>query len=210
MVVFTIDIRKVYVYTHRLQKDDTFKEVNQNLNIQEGDTVFEDYDLAEQWMKNNPVVYVDDEKIYNESETYSFGSPSFNIRQHRTSLPQNIFFTKEEVANVLENGDDEVNHVLVVDYDGIVHLLPECSNLRGYAVRFETFIAGKGYVGSTGNLRHLDETYRALLDAWVEHLHHGDEAYRDYDIGKITVEELKKEAEALVAKMRTLGSEKES
>jgi hypothetical protein len=48
------------------------------------------------------------------------------------------------------------------------------------AVRFETFLAGNGYVDSQSSLNHLDDTYLSLLEGWLTHLIGHDKIYRDY------------------------------
>lgn len=104
---------------------------------------------------------------------------------------------EEEVKEVLRNGSDEVHNSLIIDFDGTVSLVPFESKRKGYAVRFETFVAGNGYVGSKSALNHLDGTYQAMLEAWVDHLKYGGELYKDYSEHKKSIDELQSEATEL-------------
>lgn len=205
MVKFTIDVVLLVLTTHRLQNDGTFRKLERGdgLEIKEGDKAFMDHYQAEQWIKQNPKLEFDNVKIDNTQVGHSFGSPYLHVRQHRVSKPAKNFFTKEEVAEVLKKGNDEVSNSLVVDYDGNVHLIPfgYGSHTNGYAVRFETFQAGNGYVGPKSKLNHLNGTYQTLMEAWVTHLNTGDEEYRDYMKGDKTIEQLKQEAEELINAM---------
>ncbi|MGE8057038.1 hypothetical protein ACQKOD_24625 [Bacillus mycoides] len=61
----------------------------------------------------------------------------------------------------------------MINYDGYVQLIKVQSfvpaAMRGYAVRFETFMADNGYVGKQDELNHLNGTYLALLEGWFSH-----------------------------------------
>lgn len=202
MVVFTIDVVRLVLLTHRLQKDGSFREVERgNPEIQENDLIFHSYSQANRWVNEHPVVEIGDLRIETRG-AHTLGSPSLHIRQHRTAKPKKSFFTKSEVEEVLRKGNDDVYSSLVVDYDGNVHLVPTMSDSReGYAVRIEGFQPGAGYVGPNSQLNHLNHTYKVLLEAWIVHLQTGDNEYRDYSDGRRTVEELQKEAERLVSEM---------
>lgn len=108
------------------------------------------------------------------------------------------FFTKEELTQVLTEGNDGRNNSLIVDFQGNVKLVPFTNDKTTYAVRYETFGAGNGYVGPESKLNHLDGTYQALLEGWVDYLHYGQSKkigiYRDYAEYKNSIEELQQEA----------------
>lgn len=112
------------------------------------------------------------------------------------------FFTKEEVAQVLKEGDDNRNNSLIVDYEGNVKLVPFTKDKKTYAVRYETFCAGNNYVGAKSKLNHLDRTYQALLEGWVSYLQYGQGnkigIYKDYAEYEKTIEELQEEAVKLL------------
>ncbi|WP_127550596.1 protein kinase [Paenibacillus amylolyticus] len=113
------------------------------------------------------------------------------------------FFTKEELARVLKEGNDERNNSLIVDWEGNIQLVPFTNDSKTYAVRFETFVAGNGYVGARSKLNHLDGTYQALLEGWVSYLQYGQSKhigiYRDYAEYKKSIEELQQEAIKLIS-----------
>ncbi|MGF7050402.1 hypothetical protein J2T13_004940 [Paenibacillus sp. DS2015] len=201
MVKFTIEVTELILPTHRLQKDDTFRELGRGpFLIEATDKVFNDYSQAEKWRKDRPIVEVGDTRIDNIGAR-SLADPYLHIRQHRTAKPIKSYFTKDEVATVLRKGNDETHNFLVVDYNGDVHLIPRGNNREGYAVRFESFQAGNGYVGQNSGLNHLNNTYLAMMEGWLVHLHTGDGVYRDYSDGQKTVDELQQEAELIVSQM---------
>ena len=92
-------------------------------------------------------------------------------------------------------GDDNYDNSLVIDFDGYLHLIPFRHAKEGsYAVRFETFLAGNGYVGSEESIYDIEDTYLSLLEGWLSHLIGHDSIYRDYPSSS-TKEELIKEIE---------------
>ncbi|MCQ6281709.1 protein kinase [Bacillus sp. EB600] len=103
------------------------------------------------------------------------------MRPHRTEKPKNPYITKEDLKRVLIAGNEHDHNSLIIDFDGYLHLIP-FNRARGgpYAVRFETFLAGNGYVGSQSSLNHINDTYLSLLEGWLEHLVGHDKIYRNY------------------------------
>lgn len=202
MVVFTIDATQVIFTTHRLKVNGEFGK-KQDIFLEDDDKLFRTYHDAENWMERNKEVVIDGDQIKNDGSA-TFGSTYLTVRQHRDSKPQNEYFSIQEVDKLLRNGDDNRHNSLVVDYDGNVHLVEQSNAMGGYAVRFETFEAGNGYVGSKSSLNHIDGTYQALLEGWVEHLANpiGDDVYRDYSTGKRTIEELIQDAKDIIAAMQ--------
>nr|MBA5583964.1 protein kinase [Anaerobacillus isosaccharinicus]QOY38534.1 protein kinase [Anaerobacillus isosaccharinicus] len=124
---------------------------------------------------------------------------SFYVQAHRLEKPKQAYPTKEELATLILNGNDSEHNSLVIDFDGKAHLIPlkgrMPNSLTGYAVRFETFGAENGYVGTEKSLNHLDHTYQCLLEGWLDHLVYGSTSYRDYSENEFTVEELLKQIE---------------
>ncbi|ADO57440.1 hypothetical protein [Paenibacillus polymyxa] len=116
------------------------------------------------------------------------------------------YFTKEEVADVLQKGNDDRHNSLIIDFDGTPKLIPFTNDGSKYAVRYETFNAGNGYVGEKSQLNHLNGTYQALLEAWVEYLGYGRRlgsgVYRDYAEYSESIEELQAKAIKLVNSMK--------
>ncbi|OLN21452.1 hypothetical protein BTO30_14945 [Domibacillus antri] len=111
--------------------------------------------------------------------------PVVSVRPHRTGKPIKNFITEEDLEKVLIEGDDNYNNSLVIDFNGNLHLKRFNDAKHGpYAVRFETFVAGNGYVGSASSLSHTENTYLSLLDGWLSHLKGHDKVYRDYPSSK--------------------------
>ncbi|MGD6879292.1 hypothetical protein [Bacillus infantis] len=180
---YTIDVSDIIHTTHRLKKDGTFKQFsgNHEKDILEDDFVFDNYSEAKYWKENQDFIDVDGKNIPVNPVSSHLSDPSVGIRPHRTRKPKQDFFTMDELRKVLLSGDDNYNNSLVVDFDGYLHLVPfkEAIN-RGYAVRYETFGAGNGYVGSESSLNHIKGTYLTLLSAWAIHLHSHNKVYKDY------------------------------
>lgn len=181
---FTIDVLKFVLTEYRLKKDGTFKKV-QGIDpkiILEDDYLFDDYFQAKNWTKENPHIELDGKIIdLSPDRAIGFTDYYYQIRPHRIRKPKQNYVTKEQLKNVLKNGDDSKHNSLVIDFDGFLHLLPfEQAVKFPYAVRFETFQAGNGYVGENSNLYHLENTYLALLQGWADHLGSHNQIYRDY------------------------------
>ncbi|MEX3711209.1 hypothetical protein ABFV99_02270 [Cytobacillus horneckiae] len=196
-MIYTIDVSEFLGTSHRLKQDGLFKkfESDDEKEILEDDLTFDDYYKAKNWMANNKFVELDGKQIAVNPESYSLTDPTVSIRPHRTGKPKQSFFTEDDLKKVLLAGNDNYNNSLVVDFDGFLHLVPFKQGIDGaYAVRFETFGAGNGYVGSENSLNHIDETYLSLLEAWEIHLIGHDFVYRDYPTNKtkeVLLEEIK-------------------
>ncbi|MEK4083762.1 hypothetical protein [Psychrobacillus sp. FSL K6-1415] len=50
-------------------------------------------------------------------------------------------------------------------------------------MRYETFIAGNGYVGEAWEGRSLEDLYESLLQDWYTHLTKDESVYIDYSNG---------------------------
>nr|WP_259549244.1 hypothetical protein [Heyndrickxia oleronia] len=192
---YTIDIYKIIYTTHRLKKDGTFKpfKLSHEKELEEDDYTFDSYANAKIWLDNQDYVEASGEKIPVNPSSYGIADPSVRIRPHRTGKPKQKVFSKEQLKEVLLNGDDRINNSLIVNNDGFLKLVP-FSQVRNisYAVRFETFDSGNGYVGKGASLYNLDEIYLSLLDAWAIHLVSHDRIYKDHPSNQ-TEEELLKE-----------------
>lgn len=180
---YTIDLSDILHTTHRLKKDGTFKQFlgNHEKEILEDDFTFDNYSEARLWKNRQDFIEVDGRKIPVNPVSSHLSDPSVGIRPHRTGKPKQDYFTMDELRKVLLNGNDNYNNSLIVDFDGFLHVVPFKEALeRGYAVRYETFGAGNGYVGRESSLNHIEDTYLALLSAWSIHLHSHNKVYRDY------------------------------
>ncbi|PFL73141.1 hypothetical protein COD81_28990 [Bacillus cereus] len=184
--------------TFRLKEDGSWKKQNDFTAFDpETDMLFESYQNAQFWLTKNDNQTINGEVVSTKKkESYSLMDREFEfeIICHRTSKPAIPYPSKGEVKQVLLSGDDNYNNSLVINYDGYVQLIKVQgfvpAAMRGYAVRFETFIAGNGYVGKQDELNHLNGTYLALLEGWLSHLKGGKEVYRDYISGENTINEL--------------------
>ena len=78
--------------------------------------------------------------------------------------------TRNELLELIKNGDDTQNNQIRVTKTGIVFLsqtigAEDISNLK---FRFETFDAGNGYVGplAAKDGEYIDELYNGLVATW--------------------------------------------
>jgi hypothetical protein len=197
---FTIDVSKFLYASHRLKKDGLFKEFkgHHDKELMDDDFTFDDFFEAKWWMENHDYIDVEGKKIPVNPSSYGLTDPTVSIRPHRTGKPKHAFISENELKTVLLKGDDNYDNSLVIDFDGFLHLV-HFNQAKGgpYAVRFETFLAGNGYVGTKSSLNHIEDTYLSLLDAWETHLVNHDKEYRDYPTSKTKEELLEEIKEAI-------------
>ncbi|WP_256238006.1 hypothetical protein [Bacillus sp. EB600] len=179
---YTIDVANLLGTTHRLNKDWVFRKFTGKYEkeIQSDDLTFDDY-AAKLWMQTHDFIEVEGKSVEVDPTSYDLTDPTVSIRPHRTEKPKNPYITKEDLKRVLIAGNEHDHNSLIIDFDGYLHLIP-FNRARGgpYAVRFETFLAGNGYVGSQSSLNHINDTYLSLLEGWLEHLVGHDKIYRNY------------------------------
>lgn len=161
----------------------------------EQDMIFQKHEEAESWIKNNEIVI----KKCNIDKVL----PNFNITKevyicevmaHRLTKPEHQF-TKQELIDMILHGDDRYNNSLIIDFNGHPKLIKwtnsdDIRRTQNYAVRYETFNAGKGDVGGSSNLYYIDQIYVSLLEAWLEHLKTGRSIYTDYTENKLNNDEI--------------------
>lgn len=183
---FTINAEQLMEITHRLKKSGNFEKYTDDPTvIMDDDYTFESYSEAKQWKQAQSKVEIDDLEIEANPTSIGLGRTRIAIRGQRINKPKQKVFTKEQLRNVLLQGDDSVKNSLVIDKEGYIQLVPfERAKDAGYPVRFETFHAGNGYVGSEYDSNELENLYLTLLEGWVEHLTSGDTVYRDYSTGR--------------------------
>ncbi len=165
---------------------------------EEHDMLFITYKDAELWLKRNPEVEIDGvmARVRDKEQTMTLGERKidFEIIVHRVSKPTNLYATREQIKEVLKEGDDSYNNCLVIDYDGLPQLLKLINQMpylvTSYPVRLETFNARNRYVGDHIKIDDVDETYMALLETWNLHILTGRQFYRDYVSGDKKEEEL--------------------
>jgi hypothetical protein len=173
--------------TYRLKKDGSWQSQDDFKEFDDSDMLFGSYGSAEFWLKSHPTVSIDNKTVETKEPEavflLDFKRFSFEIILHRTHKPRNPIFTKEQVRDTLINGDDNFHNSLIIDFEGFPRLIPlyheTALALTEYAVRYETFDAGNGYVGPKSKLSHLDRTYLALLETWHTHLVCGRELSTD-------------------------------
>lgn len=102
----------------------------------------------------------------------AFAKNIFGIRIHftRNGSPEHLF-TKDEILNVLRNGDDRVSNTLVIDEGGYARLIQGNSEVaHTYPVAFESWDAGNVYVGKYADLSDVDNYYLNALRCWKNYL----------------------------------------
>lgn len=186
--------------TYRLKKNSTWVKQRDFKHFDETDLLFDSYSLAQLWLQQNSQVNIDGQTVLTMEDSegvhnlLDFDKINFEIILHRTNVPANPIFSKEQLRNVLLQGNEECDNALIIDFDGYLKLVPlvdrAARTLTGYAVRFNTFYAGNGYVGANSNLFHLESTYTILLEAWLLHLISGRELYSDGRMGEETEEKI--------------------
>lgn len=185
---FTIDYSRSYLDVKRLKNNGAFEKIYNEKNLYDDDHQFSSWYDADNWLTRNSTVEIGGKEVETNPQSVLLGSPTISIEPHRITKPRKVYVTKEELRSLLINGDDSHYNMLVIDFDGIPHLIPRPS--FSYAVRLEGFAAGNGYVGEHSKLNHFNDTYMALLEAWLLHLECDESIYQDYSSGKHTVEEL--------------------
>lgn len=122
----------------------------------------------------------------------------FKVNFKRMKKPTHLF-TKDEIEQILRNGNDHVHNTLVIDFDGYVHLIANREkDLSQYAVKHESYGALNNYVGKYSSLLHLQEEYIGSLEAWKEHLEYQRRVYKDYNKNAYNEEELINRIEKLM------------
>lgn len=181
---------------YRLKKDGKWypQKCFDKCNIDQ-DMIFEKHEEAESWLKNNEIVI---NKCSIDKTSSNFSSPKeiyiCEVMTHRLAKPEHQF-TKSELINMILHGDDRFNNSLIIDFNGYPRLIKWINSddiryTQNYAVRYETFNAGKGDVGVSSNLYYIDQIYVSLLEAWLEHLKTGRSIYTDYTESKLSNDEI--------------------
>lgn len=184
-MLFTIDI-EIFSLIYRLDQKGNFARVEdrESTKVLSEDMIFQDYQSAKLYKsKMGEKIVVDGKEVNCNSDSHTFGEPYVTINLHRTQKPRQDYFTREQVNRTLLLGDDNRHNQLVIDFDGYVHLIPHGETNETYAVRYETFIAGNGYVGEAWEGRSLEDLYESLLQGWYTHLTKDETVYIDYSNG---------------------------
>lgn len=174
---------------YRLQKDGSWKKISKfnECNI-DTDMTFSSHIDAVRWLKRNENQYINGiECCTNPYQGGKVGDKNryfFEILTHRKTKPH--LFTRNELKEVLKNGDDTVHNSLYIDFDGFVKLKNITNNgdfigYDEYAVRNESYDAFNGYVGEEFEDEYINNLYLNILDEWCSHLSSGRSLYIDYD-----------------------------
>lgn len=86
----------------------------------------------------------------------------------QVDLSKNYNF--QDIADLLASGDDSTHTQLRVSQDGKAYLSKDIGNdnLNGVALRFETWLAGNGYVGTdaSNDTEFVTRIFNALQNNW--------------------------------------------
>lgn len=187
--------------TYRLQKNG--KWVNRSdftqLDI-ENDWIFSSFNDAQSWLDHTGKIFINGEEANTVQEDVSqlFNDKyDFEIVYHRFTKPKNPIFTVEQIKDALINGDDNFDNSLVIDDTGSPRLIKLVDKapvqLVGFPVRYETFSADTGYVGSHEiSNEDIDNIYMALLHGWSIHLSSGRCVYYGTNTMEYSEDQLRK------------------
>lgn len=161
----------------------------------EQDMIFQKHEEAESWIKNNEIV-IDKCNIDKTLSNFISNKEVYicEVMTHRLTKTEHQF-TKQELIDMILHGDDRYNNSLIIDFNGYPKLIKWVNSediryTQNYAVRYETFISGRGDVGVLSNPYYIDQIYVSLLEAWLEHLKTGRSIYTDYMENKLNSNEI--------------------
>ncbi|KYG28168.1 hypothetical protein [Alkalihalobacillus trypoxylicola] len=93
---------------------------------------------------------------------------------------KNKLFTKDDVLDLLMKADNTVYNALAVDKEGNLKLISlDEMQSNEYGERIEGFAPHNNYVGKDMNSNHVTNTYKMLLESWLDYLKTGQEGYED-------------------------------
>ena len=165
----------------RLIENDWFKKDNSNhYLVYDRKRLFELIKSCETYIKD---------KCINSGVNYTCFQEIFEIKIWKIGKPSHMF-TKDELKDILINGDDHKNNYLVIDENGYFKLLQRSREKATFPVRFEGFKAFNNYVGKYSSLNHLDNLYVMALEGWLQYLSRGTSVYMDYKRDKYSEQEL--------------------
>ena len=117
-------------------------------------------------------------------------------------------FNREEMREVIANGNDSNVNALVMDLEGhfqLVDFIKTKDRLAPYAVRHESFAPFNDYVGreAAKDKEFIRETYFAMLEEWIVHLYNDElDNYTDGRTERKPEAELWKEVEMLTKHLK--------
>ena len=179
--------------TYRLKKDDSWMEQLYYVDFDaDEDMSFDTFNEAQQWLNDTRAVLINGEKantIPKDSVNPDTFGYSFEILNHRISQSNNPIPNRKQLQDTLMRGNDRYLNTLVIDNNGIFRLIrsgdKSSAQLQEFPVRYETFLAGNGYVGYKASKDEffIERTYKTLLEGWWLHTNTGRYIYQDFSSG---------------------------
>lgn len=112
-----------------------------------------------------------------DTEIYSLGI-SFEAKLKKEGAPSHLF-NEKEIEDLMRNADDGQFNKLVIDEEGVAHIIQNTRNGYLYPVSQETWDAGNMYVGKDSSLSDLHDSYVLCMHLWLAYLKTGCQMYDD-------------------------------
>lgn len=109
---------------------------------------------------------------YCSGKVWKLEQPYFSIDIIKAGHP-NFLFSKDEIKELMTAADDRHDNILVIDEDGVAHMIVDKDATSVYPVVHQTWCARKVYVGRYSNLLELDSAYHYCLGKWLDYLEQG-------------------------------------
>jgi len=194
-ISFTVDaITWIKVSAYRLQEDYSWKQLNDNKGISEGDLAFSNPFGAQKEcdVRKDKIIEINgiSYQINPDRPDLTEGGIAFvSPHIHRTTKPRR--FSQEEMRRALSTGDDSLHNTLVLDIYGYFRLTDEMDrfDVRGdpRVAVYSPLPQGEGYVGtgpSTKAKMVFGHLFRAMTSRWTHHLKTGQiKLYTDFEDG---------------------------
>ena len=130
-----------------------------------------------------------------EEHCHIFEMPYFSVEIEKSGIPSHLF-TKCEIELLMREADDRLGNTLVIDENGVAHIIQDQSLAKFHPVIHETWCSRNGYVGRYSDLSYLDSTYYYCLGKWLMYLKSKvGQFMNDYDDNYMSEEELINEIE---------------
>lgn len=109
---------------------------------------------------------------YCRGKVWDLEQPYFSIDIIKAGHPNNLF-SKDKIRELMMAADDRHDNTLVIDEDGLAHVIVDSNAMSVYPVVHKTWCARKVYVGRYSNLSELDSAYHYCLGKWLDYLEQG-------------------------------------
>ncbi len=180
---FLLELNVNFDKLYRLQQDQSWRcsesYFQQSfLTLSDTDQLFLKLEHLRPYFKQKKVNIEGEEYSINQDEIDVFGGRNAFLlpKVYRLTVP--LLPSREELTQVIAEGDDRQNNALIIDLEGHFKLMGFSRARRvlaPIAVRNEAYVAGNGYVGivPAQDAIFLEREYLSLLEGWVSHLHSG-------------------------------------